>query len=322
MELLLISVAVVSLGLAAVMGLVAWKLLRDGKQRSAARVQLLASLAAAADEGGDDLVGHAPAASASVAADAPIVTAQAPAPLPAPSTVEVPAPAPALTPLPVAASARTFEFDAAPVVDAPAVPSARFAALDDADDTDDEGDLADASSTPPTPPMFGATLGRPANGTRRWLALAATVVLVAAGAVGVVKVTAHRSSAVPGADAASRVTGTGTGTASAPAPLELISLRHSAEEAGFFTVTGLVKGPADTRISRSIVAVVYLFAEDGTYFAMGRSPIDRPALAPSEESPFVVRVPASAPVGRYRVGFRLDDGEVVAHVDRRRHSDE
>ena len=315
MELLLISVAVVSLVLAAVMGLVAWKLLRDGKQRSAARVQLLASLAAAADDGGDDLLEHAPAASASVVADAPIMTT----PAPAPSPMAVPALEPTLTPLPVAASARTFEFDAAPAVDAPAVPSARFAALDNLDDADDEGDRAD-TSTPSTPPMFGATLGRPANGTRRWLALAATVVLVAAGAVGVVKVTAHRSWVVPGSDAPTRATG--AGAASAPAPLELLSLRHSAEEAGFFTVTGLVKGPADTRISRGVVAVVYLFAEDGTYFAMGRSPIDRPALAPSEESPFVVRVPASAAVGRYRVGFRLDDGEVVAHVDRRRHSDE
>ena len=73
MELLLIGVAVVSLVLAAVMGLVAWKLLRDGKQRSAARVQLLASLAAA--DGDGDLLENAPAASASVVADAPIIAA-------------------------------------------------------------------------------------------------------------------------------------------------------------------------------------------------------------------------------------------------------
>ena len=41
------------------------------------------------------------------------------------------------------------------------------------------------------------------------------------------------------------------------------------------------------------------------------------SLAPGDDSPFVVSVPVTAAVARYRIGFRGEDGRVIAHVDKR-----
>jgi len=46
-------------------------------------------------------------------------------------------------------------------------------------------------------------------------------------------------------------------------------------------------------------------------------PLDFTSLTPGDESPFVIRVPVSGEVSRYRVGFRGPDDRVVGHVDRR-----
>lgn len=104
--------------------------------------------------------------------------------------------------------------------------------------------------------------------------------------------------------------------AAAQAPLELLSLRHKAETERL-VITGLVQNPRNG-ISRSkIVATAFLFSADGTFLASGRAPLDFATLAPGDESPFVLAVPVTGTVARYRVGFRGDDGRVVAHVDRR-----
>ena len=65
------------------------------------------------------------------------------------------------------------------------------------------------------------------------------------------------------------------------------------------------------------VAVVYLFDAQGRYFATGRVALDQRILEPGTESPFSITVAAGAPVSRYRIGFRREDGAVVSHVDRR-----
>jgi hypothetical protein len=101
-----------------------------------------------------------------------------------------------------------------------------------------------------------------------------------------------------------------------PRPLELLSLRHSTA-AGTFTITGLVQNPSSGTAVRDVLAVVYLFDRDGDFFASGKAPLEFALLEPGGESPFVVRVPTSMPVRRYRVGFRYGAGGVVAHVDRR-----
>ena len=60
-----------------------------------------------------------------------------------------------------------------------------------------------------------------------------------------------------------------------------------------------------------------LFDSDGTFLASGRAPLDFTVLRPGDESGFVITVPVKAPVARYRVGFRNEDGHVIGHIDRR-----
>jgi hypothetical protein len=99
-------------------------------------------------------------------------------------------------------------------------------------------------------------------------------------------------------------------------PLALLSLSHR-REGGEFVVTGLVENPSSGRAAASLTAVIYLFDNNGQYFASGRATLEDTTLRPGELSPFEVRIKSSARVSRYRVGFRQDDGEGVAHVDRR-----
>jgi hypothetical protein len=99
-------------------------------------------------------------------------------------------------------------------------------------------------------------------------------------------------------------------------PLELLSLHH-AQETERFVISGLVKNPGTgTPLSR-VVATAFLFGPDGTFLTSGRAALDFTNLTPGVESPFVVNVPVTGQVARYRVGFRTEDGRVIAHVDKR-----
>lgn len=100
------------------------------------------------------------------------------------------------------------------------------------------------------------------------------------------------------------------------APLELLSLRH-AQEAERLTITGLVQNPRGAAPLTRVVATAFAFGPDGTFLAGGRAPIDFTSLGAGDESPFVITVPVSGTVERYRVGFRAEDGSVIAHVDKR-----
>lgn len=102
----------------------------------------------------------------------------------------------------------------------------------------------------------------------------------------------------------------------AAAPLELLSLRHT-QEAGRLTITGLVQNPRGAAPLTRVVATAFAFGPDGTHLAGGRAPLDSTTLTAGDESPFVVTVPVTGDVARYRVGFRAADGSVIAHVDRR-----
>ncbi len=108
-------------------------------------------------------------------------------------------------------------------------------------------------------------------------------------------------------------------SASSPAapPLELLSLTHRRGPDADFIVTGLVQNPLNGRTTSGVVAVVYLFDSDGEYFASGKAAMDIPALAAGDQSPFLIRLPNITNVARYRLGFRMNDGGVFAHVDRR-----
>ena len=161
-------------------------------------------------------------------------------------------------------------------------------------------------------PTFGATEERGAPG-RRWAALAAVAVIMA-GAAGAVYALSRPQAvdAIPGGREVASVS-----SPSGARPIELLSLRHAADSDGTFTVTGLVQNPIEGRAARRVIAVVYVFDRDGNYFASGKAALDFTALQPGEESPFVVHIPNVGRVSRYRVGFRSEEGGVVAHVDRR-----
>ena len=146
--------------------------------------------------------------------------------------------------------------------------------------------------------------------SRRWGWMAAAGVAMACIA-GVIYVA---SSGVLGRLAASG--GAAKSAASSSSPIELLSLRH-ATEAGQFVVTGLVQNPPASVTHRGVQAVVYLFDQEGRYFATSRAALESAVLSPGGEAAFVVRVPASADVSKYRVSFQHEDGAAVIHVDRR-----
>jgi hypothetical protein len=110
--------------------------------------------------------------------------------------------------------------------------------------------------------------------------------------------------------------GSGSSRTLPGAPLELLSLRHE-READRLTITGLVKNPPRGAPLARVTAVAFVFDPQGTFVGSARAPLDFITLAPGDESPFVVTVTAPGRIGRYRVGFRADDGAVVGHVDRR-----
>lgn len=153
------------------------------------------------------------------------------------------------------------------------------------------------------PPIFAARVQESPWGRR--LAIAGGfAALVAAG---VFAAHAAGPSAPPAAAAA----------AAAPAPLELTALRHTRDAQGL-SVSGAVQNPANGVPLAGVVATVYVFGPGGEFLTSGRAPVAASAIAPGGDSPFLVTLPVSGEVARYRIGFRTADGAVVAHVDRRR----
>jgi hypothetical protein len=356
MEFLLAVVAAVSLALAAIMSTVAWRLLRDTKVRTTNRAEALLALLHAGEKpapkpaadptwtpatavktpstGGPDRhalpdgPGEAIANarhgehSTPVAAPLPLIDSESDSALAAEPVT--PRAAPGAEAQPAASSKTDVRSKAgarpsSPIADAPlrSAPIRRMedeSAIDAWDRTDVGRGLNRTSAVEPllADAMFAADEPRQMS-IGRWLGLAAAalVILIGAGTVYALNSGTWLSSVTGSWDRTFRA------AASAQQPLELLSLRHMTDETGAFVVTGLVQNPAEGGTMKGVVATVYLFDPQGRYFANGRARLDVPALGPGEESPFVVKIPQSAGVGRYRVGFRLDDGGVVAHVDRR-----
>ncbi len=104
--------------------------------------------------------------------------------------------------------------------------------------------------------------------------------------------------------------------AKAVAPLELLSLRHT-QELDRIVITGLVQNPRTSAPIDHVAATVFVFGADGAFLSSNQAPLDYTTLTPGGESQFVVSVPVSGQVSRYRVGFRTEDGRVLPHVDKR-----
>jgi hypothetical protein len=105
-------------------------------------------------------------------------------------------------------------------------------------------------------------------------------------------------------------------TAAPHPPLELLTLTHTQQPSGL-TISGTVYNPRGGTLVSQVFAAAILFGPDGNFLTSARAPLDFTTIAPGQESPFVVSVPVTGTVARYRVGFRTADGSVIAHVDRR-----
>jgi hypothetical protein len=151
------------------------------------------------------------------------------------------------------------------------------------------------------PPVFAAAYAPPAP--RRWTPVVLVLLFIVVGAGTVYGL--YRPDMI-----------TAIKTPAQVLPLDLFSLSHRFE-AGDLVVTGLIQNPRTSRAVPTVVAVVYVFNEQGDYVASGRTPLEFAPLVPGADAPFVVRVPGVSGVSRFRVGFRAADGSVVAHVDRR-----
>ena len=175
--------------------------------------------------------------------------------------------------------------------------------------------LDDFEILPVEPVMSSGDLFTPHHEPSAWpkrLAVAGAIALVVL-AVAVVRPGAPRVSSSNAVSPAAKVAAENDGTTHL---LELLSLKHD-QEANALKITGLVQNPRQGTPLTRITATAMLFGTDGTFLASGRAPLDFSTLRPGDESGFVISVPVSAPVARYRVGFRAEDGRIIGHVDRR-----
>jgi hypothetical protein len=292
MESLLIGVTVISLLLAVTMTAIAWSLWQAERERSAARAEALEALAFSE-----------------------VVEPRAIAPLPSRIPSRPAATPRAQTPAPLATADNIVPFDETSGDDDwdYALRGTRM----------DDGDLADHSAgtrrTPAGPDQMFHTERATGVGGRLWLALAAVTLVVTAGVVSYRAFHSPEIRAVVSASRgpAARTPDTAADNVAGTHALELLSLRYSISPDGAFTVTGLVQNPVDGDTMGEVDAVLYLFDDQGLYFAGGKAPLEVPDIAPGDESPFTIKVAATSGVSRYRVGFRRADGRVLAHIDRR-----
>jgi hypothetical protein len=162
------------------------------------------------------------------------------------------------------------------------------------------------------PPSVGAMFTEPEQVSpwgQRFVVMAALAMVVASVILFALAAGGTKASARSGATA-----NAAAGTAAAG--LELLSLRD-ARQADALTITGLIHNPqSGTSLSR-VTVTAYTFDDKGSFLASGRALIDVTMFAPGDESPFVVTVPVTGTVARYRIGFRAEDGHVISHVDKR-----
>lgn len=163
-----------------------------------------------------------------------------------------------------------------------------------------------APSSPETPLLGAVAVGSVFERTTEGLR-GRPVIKLAAGAVMLLLIAAAAVFTSWSASSAS--------AAKSGAPLELMSMRYS-RQGTTLTVAGLVKNPPSGVAVNDVTAVVFAFNRNGAFVSSGRAPLDFSALAPGDESPFIVNVPNVADVARYRVTFRSGD-TVVRHIDRR-----
>jgi hypothetical protein len=288
MDSALVLITLASLGTTGAVLLYAARLIRDERTRSNARVTALAEEIGHIPAGADRH--SAPHAYAAPAADIPLGRAQR-----EPVRERTPAPA-ARTPVRTAPEPRRAGAGRDPSAGAAPLPSR-------VPPTRDAGALPGVGAG-------GATLFQSAS-TESAASNRMLVPIIGAVIVALALATIYFVSGQPEVTA-----GPARAAAGAPnVPLELVSLRQ-VREGETLTVSGTVRNPPGASDRRQVAAIAFLFDHKGSFVASGRAPIDYQALAPGDESPFVITVPGAADVSRYRVSFREGD-DVLPHVDRR-----
>lgn len=282
MDIILLGITVVSLVVAFVMSMAAWRLMRDDKKRTAARVAAL-SVAASAPDTGQDLSTFA--AENRVEKPMPKAPWSAPPSTPRPSPVATSASLRMPTPISQAATASV------PVTELPLNQPSRIEPV-----RHNEPLVAHASGF-----LGAAEVERDTGGRQKSLAFAAVFLFVVLSGGLVWMMSGPRGT---------------TPVAVGPnSPLELVSLTHARQNSKL-AVSGLVRNPASGKPIEHLSAVVFLFDRTGTFVTSSRANVDFLKLGAGDESPFVVSLDAPSTVARYRVSFRTDDG-IVPHIDRR-----
>ena len=281
MDAILLTVTGISVALAAVMGVLLIRMLREERRRSDARVALLSELAEQPSPASANL--HAEAYRATISPQRRYVEPERPA---------------SAQPRPIVEHSRRAN-DAEPQV---WTKPSRLLVLEDLElrpsteqDVTVAHDLFEEQGEPSAWPRRLAVIG----------SLTAAIAVLVLG-----------WSAFSQRQTAPATTATDLAEAIIEAPLELLSLRH-AQQDGMFTITGLVQNPRTGRDLSRVKATLFVFGPGGAFITSGRAPLDFTTLRPGDESPFVIRVPVKGDVARYRIGFRGDDDRVLAHVDRR-----
>ena len=133
-------------------------------------------------------------------------------------------------------------------------------------------------------------------------------IVMAAGAFSADREASGVSTALSAPDQAQRA------AAGASRPFDLVALSHDRSRTAL-TVRGIVRNPANGASRSAVTAIIHVYDDRGELVASGRTVVAS-ALSPGEESTFVVAVPDSVRIERYRLSFRAADA-VIPHVDRR-----
>lgn len=283
MQPILIVVTAIALAMAAGMAVVVVTMLRHERARSDARIEALSALAAEPGPAPEPVRAstHFPAEQLAQWREAVRPSGESAAPLE-----------------PVHRSSRIIAEPAAAMHETPSIGD------DEVDDFEIRPAVAGVAD------LF-AEPERPSPWANRLVAIGCFAAIVVALAIGV---TTFAGRSAPGTET-TPVT-TAVKAKSDVAPLELLSLHHS-QESGRIVITGLVQNPRTAAPLAHVAATVFVFGADGALLSSNQAPLDFTTLAPGGESQFVVSVPVTGQVSRYRVGFRTEDGHVLPHVDRR-----
>ena len=290
MEPTLVAVTVMSLAMAVAMGAIAWRLLREERRRSDARVAALAELAACERASGG----------AQPPPFAPRPVARSSAPIPSPDRARRRAGVPAD---PGKQQARTAEVTTEITTEiATEVTTKRGTEPPTWDslplrplEPDDAGVRWRRRGCSPPPPS-SSRLGA------RIVALVAAALVMAAGIWGVWRLGARGRRRRAGGRSRRPSSCCRSPTTARATCCGSPAWSRTRRTAGSSATSWRWRSCSIDRAASSRAA---------------RAPLDAARLAPGDASPFAIVVGHAENVARYRLGFRAHDGRVLAHVDRR-----